>query len=44
MKPMISAFAAIFVIAVGAFFILGEIGFSSKERAAGDAVRLDTSE
>lgn len=44
MKPMISAFAAIFIIAAGAYFILGEIGFSSKERAAGDSVRLDTNE
>ena len=44
MKPMISAFAAILAIAVGAYFILGEIGFSSKERATGDAVRLDTNE
>ncbi|MGI9390860.1 MAG: hypothetical protein ACR2O1_12445 [Boseongicola sp.] len=44
MKPMISAFAAIFLIGVAAYFILGGFGFSSEERAAGDAVRLDTSE
>jgi len=44
MKPMLSAFAAIFLIAVGAHFILGGMGFSSEERAAGNAVRLDTNE
>lgn len=40
MKPMLTAFAAIALIAFGAYFILGEMKFSSQERAAGDAVRL----
>jgi len=44
MKPMITAFAATIVIAIGAYFILSEMNFSSEERAAGDAVRLGSSE
>jgi|GEM_PF-1754095 len=41
MKVMLGAFAAIIVIAVIAFYGLGEAGFSSGERQAGNAVRLD---
>ncbi len=41
MKAMLTAFLAIAVIAVGASFGLKEAGFSSSERQAGDAVRLD---
>lgn len=41
MKTMFVAFAAIAVIAVGANLILGQAGFSSQDRAAGPAVRLD---
>lgn len=44
MKPMLSAFAAIILIAIGAYFILGVMDFSSEKRAAGDAVRLSTNE
>jgi len=40
MKTMLTAFAAIIVIAVGANVILGQAGFSSQERTAGAAVRL----
>ncbi|MCR9114995.1 MAG: hypothetical protein NXH84_17075 [Rhodobacteraceae bacterium] len=43
MKTMLLAFAATAVITVGAWFALGEVGFSSDERSAGDAVRLDDS-
>ncbi|WP_299285570.1 hypothetical protein [uncultured Tateyamaria sp.] len=41
MKAMLLAFVAIGVISVGSYFILGEVGFSSQERGAGAAVRLD---
>ena len=41
MKAMLSAFAAIVAISIGAYFALNEVGFSSEERLAGDAVRLD---
>lgn len=41
MKAMLTAFAAIILIAIGAFYALNEAGFSSEERLAGDAVRLD---
>ncbi len=41
MKAMLAAFVAIVVIAVGANYILGQVGFSSQDRTAGDAVRLD---
>jgi len=44
LKPMLLAFATIFLIAVGAFFALGIMGFSSEERSTGDAVRLDANE
>lgn len=41
MKAMLIAFAAIAVIAVGSNLILDQVGFSSQDRAAGPAVRLD---
>lgn len=41
MKPMLAGFAAIIVIGVAAHFGLQEIGFSSGERQAGVAVRLE---
>ena len=41
MKAMLSAFAAIVVIAVGANLALNNAGFSAAEQSAGDAVRLD---
>ena len=41
MKVMLSAFLAIAIIAVGAFYGLQNAGFSSSEQQAGDAVRLD---
>ena len=41
MKVMLSAFLAIAIIAVAAFYGLQEAGFSTSEQQAGDAVRLD---
>lgn len=41
MKAMWAGFLAAIVIAVGANYILGEIGFSSADRQTGDAVRLN---
>ena len=41
MKAMWAGFAAIIVITIAAYFILGEVGFSSAERGSSDAVRLD---
>ena len=41
MKAMFIAFAAIAIIAVGSNLILGQVGFSSQDRSAGSAVRLD---
>jgi len=41
MKPMFLAFVAIVVIAVGSNTLLGQMGFSSQDRATGSAVRLD---
>ncbi|GFE63024.1 hypothetical protein [Litoreibacter roseus] len=40
MKAMLSAFVAMFVIAFGANFALGELGFSSSEQGSGVNVRL----
>jgi hypothetical protein len=37
---MLLAFVAMAVIAVGAFYGLQEIGFSSAEQGSGNAVRL----
>ena len=41
MRAMYLAFLAIAVISVAAWYGLNQAGFSSAERAAGDAVRLD---
>lgn len=41
MKVMLSSFAAIVVIAVGAYYVLQEVGFSSEERQAAPSVRID---
>lgn len=41
MRPMLLAFVAIAVITVGAWYTLGELGFSSSDRLSSDAVRLD---
>ena len=41
MKAMLSAFVAIALIAIGAFIGLHQLGFSSGDRQASDAVRLD---
>lgn len=41
MKAMLTAFAAIAVITVGAWYGLGQAGFSSGDRQAGADVRLD---
>ncbi len=41
MRAMFTAFAAIAVIGIAAYFGLQQAGFSSSERQAGDAVRLD---
>ena len=41
MKAMLLAFAAIIVISIGADAALDHIGFSSADRAAGGAVRLN---
>ncbi|KEJ88645.1 hypothetical protein [Sulfitobacter donghicola] len=41
MKAIIAGAVAIVVIAIGSNFILGGMGFSSKEVYAGDNVRLD---
>ena len=41
MKAMLTGFAAIALIAIGASFALGGLGFSSQDRATGDAVRID---
>lgn len=40
MKPMLGAFAAIFVIAIIADFALDNAGFSAEERNSSSAVRL----
>lgn len=41
MKVMLSAFAAMAIIAVGSNAILGSVGFSAEKRTSGAAVRLD---
>lgn len=41
MKAMLTAFAAIAIIAVGANQILTRVGFSSQEQGASASVRLD---
>lgn len=41
MKPMILAFAAMGIISVGAFFVLGEVGLTSQAQGSSSSVRLD---
>lgn len=41
MKAMMSGFVAMAVIAVGAYFLLHEVGFSSQERQSSVNVRLN---
>lgn len=41
MKAMFAAFAAIVLMTVAAPYLLKQAGFSSAERSAGPAVRLD---
>lgn len=41
MKAMLTAFVAIGVISVAAWYGLGQAGFSAAEQGAGSAVRLD---
>ena len=41
MKAMLTGFAAIVVIAIGANVVLQNAGFSAEERNSGTAVRLD---
>jgi len=41
MKAMLTAFAAIAIIAVGSNVILSNAGFSSADQASGASVRLD---
>jgi len=41
MKAMLAGFAAMALIAIGAYYALQDIGFSSQDRNAGADVRLD---
>ncbi|WP_255670650.1 hypothetical protein [Cognatishimia sp. F0-27] len=41
MKAMIAGFAAMVVIGVGAYFVLGEMGFSAADTLSSPNVRLD---
>ncbi|MEO1550893.1 MAG: hypothetical protein AAFR93_10755 [Pseudomonadota bacterium] len=41
MKPMLAGFCAIIVITIGAWYGLGQAGFSSSEVHSSDNVRLD---
>jgi len=41
MKSMLTGFAAILVIALGANLLLQQAGFSSDEKQSGSSVRLD---
>ncbi len=41
MKAMMTAFVAIAVISVGAWYGLGELGFSAADQTSGSAVRLN---
>jgi hypothetical protein len=41
MNAMLTAFVAIAVITVGAYYVLGQAGFSTDDRQAGSSVRLD---
>lgn len=41
MKAMLTGFAVMAVISVGAYFVLHQLEFSSQARTAGPAVRVD---
>lgn len=41
MKAMLSGFAAMIVLGVGAWYALDEIGFSSADQFSSPSVRLD---
>ena len=41
MKTMMVGFAAMIIISVGAYFVLGEVGQTTQEANSGSAVRLD---
>ena len=41
MKSMWTAFAAMIAITIGAWWGLGQAGFSAADQTRGDAVRLD---
>jgi hypothetical protein len=41
MKAMLTGFAAMAVISVGAWYTLGEMGFSAADKGSGANVRLD---
>ncbi len=41
MKAMMTGFVAMIVIAVGAWVVLGEMGFSTSDMHSGANVRLD---
>ncbi len=44
MKAMLSGFAAMVIVAVGANIALNEIGFSSEERFSSPSTRIDSSQ
>lgn len=44
MKEMMAGFAAIILIAVAAYYTLNNLGFSSADQSAGDAVRISSGE
>ena len=41
MKAMMVGFAAMVVISVGAYFVLGEVGLTAQEANSSNSVRLD---
>lgn len=41
MKAMLSGFAAMIIISIGAYYALNDMGFSSADVGSGDNVRLD---
>ncbi len=41
MKAMFAGFAAMIVISIGAYYALGQMGFSAQDRFSSEAVRLD---
>ncbi len=41
MKAMLTGFAAVVIVAAGAYYALGQMGFSSQEKYSSQNVRLD---